>query len=74
MELAVKANNDSTVEENTNEEVEKVTDDNKNDRAPVAIPGNDLYLLVILSLCLQYFVLLLMQHLGIETKYSLIWY
>lgn len=70
MELAVKANNDSTVEENTNEEVEKVTDENKNDRA---IPGNDLYLLVILSLCLQYFVLFLMQHLGIETKiYSLI--
>ncbi|KAL4136270.1 hypothetical protein QTP88_007819 [Uroleucon formosanum] len=41
MELAVKANNDSTVEENTNEEVEKVTDDNKNDRAPVAIPVID---------------------------------
>jgi len=48
----VKANDGPTVVENSDEQVEKLTGDNKDDKAPAAIPGNHLCLPVILSLCL----------------------
>jgi len=52
VELVVNANDDPTVVENTDEQVKKVTDDNKDDKAPAELLGNDLCLPVILSLCL----------------------
>lgn len=51
LELTANADDHLTVVENNNEQVENIATDNEDTSAPTIIPGNDLCLPVISSLC-----------------------